>query len=89
MYLLQRNTVMNLHCTCSYRVFDLHPPVKEFRVAIVIQELDYARTDGTEVWVNRATLEVGPHRTVVKSNTLTVCTHDHSQVCVCVTLHVR
>ena len=29
--------------------------MKEFRVAIVIQELDYARMDGTEVWVNRAT----------------------------------
>lgn len=60
---------------CSYRVFDLHPPVKEFRISIVIQEVDYTRTDGTEVWVNRATLEVGPHRTVVKSNTLTVRTH--------------
>ena len=65
---------------CSYRVFDLHPPVKEFRISIVIQEMDYTRTDGTEVWVNRATLEVGPHRTVVKSNTLTVSIHIASPV---------
>ena len=49
--------------------------MKEFSISVVIQELDYTRTDGVEVWVNRATLEVGPHRTVVKSKTLTVRTH--------------
>ena len=59
--------------------------MKEFRINIVIQELDYARTDGTEVWVKRATLGGGPHRTVVKSNTLTVSIHIASPVCYYVT----
>lgn len=46
--------------------------MKEFKISIVVQEMDYARIDGTDVWVNKATLDVGPHRTVVKSDTLTV-----------------
>lgn len=56
--------------------------MKEFKISIVVQEMDYARIDGTDVWVNKATLDVGPHRTVVKSDTLTVRVHVyHFPIC--------
>ena len=67
-----RTLLLNSLYISSYQVYDLQPPMKEFHLSIVVQEMDYTRIDGTEVWVNKATLDVGPHRTVVKSDTLTV-----------------
>ena len=57
----------------SHRVFDLYPAKKDFSVNVIIEEYDYGRADGSEVWRTKGILRVGPHQRVVKSDTLTVC----------------
>ena len=63
----------NVFVFCSHRVFDLYPAQKDFSVDVIIEEYDYGRTDGSEVWRTKGTLHVGPNQRVVKSEELTVC----------------
>ena len=53
-------------------MFDLYPAQKDFSVDVIIEEYDYGRTDGSEVWRTKGTLHVGPNQRIVKSEELTV-----------------
>ena len=50
----------------------MHPSEKQYSVVISIEEFDYARSDGTEIWRKRSVLNVGPHQRIAISKDRTV-----------------
>lgn len=54
-------------------MFGLYPPEQKFTITITIEQLAYSRKDGDDVWSPVSTLEIGPHKRIVKSEDFSVC----------------
>ena len=52
---------------CRFFVFGLYPPEQKFTITITIEQLEYSRKDGDDVWTTISSLEIGPHKRIAKS----------------------